>query len=428
MLLAFLLGFVLHVPASAAPLDAVSLKALLLRMGHDVCDPDEGLCEIILERDDVPVTIRMTLSRNGRQLRLDCKLTEITRPEQSASTAFLRLLEQNDKVAPNFFVYDKPSKTLHMMRTLENIDIEAKILRRAIDQLDQAVRTTAPEWSGDVFRPMKETDPPITPMPMITRKTVPHNKLNEIMATWRVVGYEANGTRQTAEELADSILTFEFTDLGLMIVRRNGVAEDTIDWDIEELGLYPAINLISKEGKVEKAIIQLERNRLRISYADAGIPRPTRFSTTEGSNGGVFTLERLEMLAPPPPPKLLPPSTTDIKKLVGTWRVVLLEMDGNRLSEEDLADTGFSLVFSNNKLVIRRKNIEDEEVLWTIDSTSDPIRIDMLSKGSKLEQGILRIDRNKMTLCYSDPGEKRPTAFAAPEGFPGGLMTLVKIK
>jgi uncharacterized protein (TIGR03067 family) len=57
---------------------------------------------------------------------------------------------------------------------------------------------------------------------------------------------------------------------------------------------------------------------------------------------------------------------------------------------------------------------------YTIDTSKSPIAIDMKPKGGtydgKTLQGIVKVDGETMTICFSQPGSDRPTKFESTAG------------
>jgi len=255
------------------------------------------------------------------------------------------------------------------------------------------------------------------PMQNISRK-------HKLVGDWRLTMRESEGNRQSDEEVADTSIRFDNANR-MLVLTDAGQVPCTVRVDADNTPGY--IDVIDAEGKVEKGIYRLQGNRLTICYADAGQARPTEFDAPEGFAGALLVLEsdgnpRQQI------PQQNPPNNqggADRAKFIGTWKVVTVEANGNRVAEDELADAGFKLIFTNNALTIRRKGAEDDVVTWSIDPTTSPKSINTV-KGGKTELGIYDFDGTTLSLCIAQPDNDRPTRFDAPSGFPGMVLVLRK--
>jgi uncharacterized protein (TIGR03067 family) len=115
----------------------------------------------------------------------------------------------------------------------------------------------------------------------------------------------------------------------------------------------------------------------------------------------------------------------DRKQIEGTWRVVVLEVNGNKAMEEDARKltvvNGVDGTWS-----LRSENNEISKGARTIDPTKKPKTIDFMptegaGQGNQL-LGIYELGEKKQKLCYAPPGKERPTEFAS---IPGSETILV---
>jgi uncharacterized protein (TIGR03067 family) len=109
----------------------------------------------------------------------------------------------------------------------------------------------------------------------------------------------------------------------------------------------------------------------------------------------------------------------DRKKYEGTWRVVCLEVNGNKAPEEDAkkitvinkADGAWILQVDGEKIT---------EGTSEIDPTQKPKTIDFMAtegeQKGKIVLGIYELGDDTRKLCYAPPGKERPTEFSAPAG------------
>jgi len=107
------------------------------------------------------------------------------------------------------------------------------------------------------------------------------------------------------------------------------------------------------------------------------------------------------------------------KKYEGTWRVISLEINGNKPG--DLDATKITVV---NKLdgvwILQVNGDKVTEGTSEIDPTKTPKTIDFMetegeNKG-KIIWGIYELGDDTRKLCFSQPGKDRPTDFSAPAG------------
>ena len=109
----------------------------------------------------------------------------------------------------------------------------------------------------------------------------------------------------------------------------------------------------------------------------------------------------------------------DRKQYEGTWRVVSLEINGNKSTEEDA-----------NKITVANKadgvwilEVDGKKITEgtsELDPTRKPKTIDFMetegdNKG-RIVLGIYELGDDTRKLCYAQPGKDRPAEFSAPAG------------
>jgi uncharacterized protein (TIGR03067 family) len=119
------------------------------------------------------------------------------------------------------------------------------------------------------------------------------------------------------------------------------------------------------------------------------------------------------------------------KVLEGTWRMTYLEIDGNRVAEDDFkkltvvnaADGTWSLRVDDNE--INKGNS-------TLDPTMKPKTVDFTpsdgDNAGKLHQGIYELDGDTRRLCVAPPGQPRPKEFSSNSGSQHILITFAREK
>src|SRR5690348_7868879 len=103
----------------------------------------------------------------------------------------------------------------------------------------------------------------------------------------------------------------------------------------------------------------------------------------------------------------------DIDKLQGTWKLVKLVADGKPAHADLMEKT--RLTFSGKQLLSIDPSGERQESTVKLDAAKNPKEIDFTvnrgpQKGAKA-LGIYSLEGDELTLCFSDPGQQRPSSF-----------------
>jgi len=109
----------------------------------------------------------------------------------------------------------------------------------------------------------------------------------------------------------------------------------------------------------------------------------------------------------------------DRKQIEGTWRIVALEVDGNKAKDED-AKRLTVVNSSDGTWSLRSEDKEIGKGTSTFDPTKKPKTIDFTptdgeGKGDHY-LGIYEIGENTRKLCFAPAGKERPTEFASKPG------------
>ncbi|MEK6263131.1 MAG: TIGR03067 domain-containing protein [Planctomycetota bacterium] len=121
----------------------------------------------------------------------------------------------------------------------------------------------------------------------------------------------------------------------------------------------------------------------------------------------------------------------DRKLIEGTWRVVALEIDGNKSMEEDArkitvvngSDGTWSLRSEGNEICKGTSTIDPAKKPKTIDFTVTEGE----GKGNQYP-GIYELGEKTRKLCFAPPGNARPTEFSSSPGSEHILVTLEREK
>lgn len=121
----------------------------------------------------------------------------------------------------------------------------------------------------------------------------------------------------------------------------------------------------------------------------------------------------------------------DRKQIEGTWRVVALEVNGDKASAEDAkkitvvngADGTWALRNDGKEISKGRSTIDPTAKLKTIDFKPSEGE----GKGQEY-QAIYELGEKTRKLCFAPPGKKRPTEFSAAHGSERILVTFEREK
>jgi uncharacterized protein (TIGR03067 family) len=120
----------------------------------------------------------------------------------------------------------------------------------------------------------------------------------------------------------------------------------------------------------------------------------------------------------------------DRKLIEGTWRVVALEIDGNKAAEEDARK--YTVLNAGETWSLLAVGKEVAKGTNSFDPTKKPKAIDFTitdgdGKGS-VHLGIYELGEKSRRLCFAPAGKDRPTEFASPPGSDLVLVTLEREK
>ena len=121
----------------------------------------------------------------------------------------------------------------------------------------------------------------------------------------------------------------------------------------------------------------------------------------------------------------------DRKQIEGTWRVVALEVNGNKVSDEDAkkikvvnGPNGTWTLFSDGKEISKGTN--------SFDPTKKPKTIDFTATDGEgkgeVYLGIYELGENTRKLCFAPQGKDRPTEFATAPGSEHVLVSFERVK
>lgn len=122
------------------------------------------------------------------------------------------------------------------------------------------------------------------------------------------------------------------------------------------------------------------------------------------------------------PPSTRQPARVDLAKLQGTWHCVAMERDGGEIPADDLK--GSTVVYEDDQSILYRDGKLFRRGIITLDPSKTPKRINTWDLGGPYQDqtvpGIYEIDGDTLKLCFSRPGDERPTEFSTKK--PPGLI------
>ena len=105
----------------------------------------------------------------------------------------------------------------------------------------------------------------------------------------------------------------------------------------------------------------------------------------------------------------------DKESLKGTWIVQSSERDG----QADEGSKDATVTFDGDSVTVIT-NDREQKATFKLDASKKPKTIDFTpSEGSEKDKvvlGIYSLDKDELKVCFTKPGEERPTEFSAKEG------------
>jgi uncharacterized protein (TIGR03067 family) len=121
-------------------------------------------------------------------------------------------------------------------------------------------------------------------------------------------------------------------------------------------------------------------------------------------------------------------SADDLKKMAGTWKTTLHEADGKTATKDEIEKTQGKLVVKADKYDVFFGDKAIDEGTIKLDASKKPRQIDAITKKGGTMKGIYKIDGDKMTVCFAQPGKDRPTEFKTQKGTGQMLLGYERVK
>jgi len=101
------------------------------------------------------------------------------------------------------------------------------------------------------------------------------------------------------------------------------------------------------------------------------------------------------------------------KQIIGSWKCVSAVIDGKPLADDRASQLKLTLTADRYKTERGGEVLFDSN--YKLNAAKSPQEIDMIGTEGDLKGkaalGILKLDGERLTMCYVMPGKERPTAF-----------------
>jgi uncharacterized protein (TIGR03067 family) len=121
----------------------------------------------------------------------------------------------------------------------------------------------------------------------------------------------------------------------------------------------------------------------------------------------------------------------ELKKFQGTWSIVGIEQNGEKVPEDKLKGGGMKVTIKGTSYTVRVGDKTVDEGTFTVDPSKNPKQLDAQSssqgKKEKLS-GIYQFEGDTLRICFVPEGKERPAEFKTPAGSDRVLETLRRDK
>ena len=229
------------------------------------------------------------------------------------------------------------------------------------------------------------------------------DELKKLEGTWVRIYVEADGKKsEDGKKEPDKAIR--------LVIGGDKFGKDTFKLDPSKKPKHIDLAQIDDKGKAMTlpGIYELKGDVLKVCFPfpfgmkfDKLGKRPSEFGSKPG---GDDVLEVYQRVNPQDAAK------TEIAKLQGTWKVVAMEAEGQKVPEEFLKKKEMQLLVKQDRLSFSGP---DDLQPFRVDPTAKPKTIDFLGDASKvINKGIYELEADTLKLCFSQrPTLDRPKDF-----------------
>jgi uncharacterized protein (TIGR03067 family) len=266
------------------------LGKMLRAMGYEPQGLSEEVFQVTITRDTWKVHTLVSLSPDRARIWLECKFAPIAEPERTPAAVWLRLLEENERIGPAHFVFNKDDQRIHLFKALDNVEVTPARLREEIEGFDRTVRTTQSIWRNENFQPGAATTELIAAPPRDVTLDV-REELRKLQGVWHVVALQLRGQKATADQLEEVKPTLTFDGETAVFQSGPGV-ERVVRVRLGGTRMVTEIDFIGAQKRLEKGVYQLDGETLTICFAASGEERPGGFVTSSERSHWLMVLRR----------------------------------------------------------------------------------------------------------------------------------------
>jgi len=249
-----------------------NLGKMLRAMGYGPQALSEEVFQLTITRDNWKVHTLVSLSPDRARIWLECKFPPIPDPQGAPAAAWLRLLEENERIGPAHFVFNKDDQRVHLFRALDNVEVTPVRLREELEGFDRTVRKTQSIWRSENFQPAASTTELIGAPPRDVTLDV-REELRSLQGVWRVVALQLQGQKATPQQLEEVKPTLTFEGETAVFQSGPGVERD-VRVRLGGTRMLPEIDFIGAQKRLEKGVYRLNGETLTICFAANGEERP----------------------------------------------------------------------------------------------------------------------------------------------------------
>jgi uncharacterized protein (TIGR03067 family) len=266
------------------------LGKMLRAMGYEPQALSEEVFQVTITRDNWKVHTLVSLSPDRERIWLECKFSPIAEPERAPAAAWLRLLEENERIGPAHFVFNKDDQRVHLFKALDNVEVTPVRLREELEAFDRTARKTQSIWRNENFQLVAWTTELIAAPPRDVTLDV-HEEQRRLQGVWHVVALQLQGQKATVEQLEEVKPTLTFEGETAVFQSGPGV-ERVVRVRLGGTRILSEIDFIGAQKRLEKGVYQLDGEILTICFAATGEERPVGFTPSIERSYWLMVLKR----------------------------------------------------------------------------------------------------------------------------------------